>query len=286
MNLHISEPGTRREIGWPTTGWALLDVFLIGIMNRRLLMSVVRRDVASRYRGATLGVLWMIGAPLAMVAAYSFVIAGVFGLRVGSTDDVRSTVIGLWACLGAWQLFAETANRSSGMMFDNGALVKRTSFPLALLPIAVVITSFVGVIVSYALISCLFILLLGAPPLTWLLIPLAFVPLAVFALGTSYFLASIGTFVRDVRHAVPLAVQVGMLVTPILYPADRIPKVLSWFSLINPLTPIFETIRALVLGSSSAPWDRLAVVTAVSIVFCVFAYALFRKRSPEFADVV
>ncbi|MNU37773.1 Teichoic acid translocation permease protein TagG [compost metagenome] len=286
MNLHISEPGTRREIGWSTTGWAFLDVFLTGIMNRRLLMSVVRRDLASRYRGAMLGVLWMIGAPLAMVAAYSFVIAGVFGLRVGGADDVRSTVIGLWACLGAWQLFSETANRSSGMMFDNAALVKRTSFPLALLPISIVITSFVGVIVSYALISCLFVLLIGFPPVTWLLMPLAFVPLAVFALGTSYILASLGTFVRDVRHAVPLAVQVGMLVTPILYPADRIPKVLSWFSVINPLTPIFETVRALMLGSMAAPWERLAVVTAVSMIFCVLAYALFRKRAPEFADVV
>lgn len=286
MNLHISEPGTRREIGWSTTGWAFFDVFLIGVMNWRLLVSVVRRDLSSRYRGAALGALWMIGAPLAMVAAYSFVIAGVLGLRVGGGDDVRSTVVGLWACMSAWQLFSETANRSSGLMFDNAALVKRTAFPLALLPISVVITSFVGVIVSYALISCIFVLLIGMPPITWLLMPLVFVPLGVFALGTSYILASLGTFVRDVRHAVPLAVQVGMLVTPILYPADRIPKVLSWFSAINPLTPIFETVRALMLGSTTAPWERLAIVTAVSLVFCVLAYALFRKRSPEFADVV
>lgn len=286
MKTHISEPGTRREIGWPTTGWSFIDVFLTGFMNRRLLMSVVRRDVSSRYRGATLGVLWMVGSPLAMVAAYSFVIAGVFGLRVGGADDVRSTVIGLWACLAAWQLFAETANRSSGMMFDNAALVKRTSFPLALLPIGIVMTSFVGVIVSYSLISLLYLFLVGVPPLTWLLMPVAFVPLAIFGLGTSYFLAAIGTFLRDVRHAVPLAVQVGMLVTPILYPADKIPKMLAWFSVINPLTPIFETIRALVLGNMSAPWERLGIVAGVAVVFCVFSYALFRKRSSEFADVV
>jgi lipopolysaccharide transport system permease protein len=286
MNQHISEPGTRREIGWATTGWAFLDVFLIGIMNRRLLMSVVRRDIASRYRGASLGILWMIGSPLAMVAAYGFVVAGVFGMRVGAAADVRSTVIGLWACISAWQIFAETANRSSSLMLDNGALVKRTSFPLALLPISVVFTSFVGVLVSYALISILFVIMVGMPPLTWLLMPLAFVPLAIFALATSYLLASVGTFVRDVRHAIPLGVQVGMLVTPILYPADRIPQVLSWFSLVNPLTPVFETIRALMLGSATAPWERLGVVTVVSVVFCILAFALFRKRSPEFADVV
>lgn len=286
MTTHISEPGTRREIGWVPTRWALIDVFLIGIMNRRLLMSVVKRDLSSRYRGATLGVLWMIGSPLAMVAAYSFVIAGVFGLRVGNADDVRSTVVGLWACLAAWQLFAETANRSSAMMFDNAALVKRTSFPLALLPLAVVMTSFVGVLVSFTLISLLFLFLVGTPPLTWLLMPFAFAPLAIFALGSSYLLAAVGTFVRDVRHAIPLAVQVGMLLTPILYPADRIPKILEWFSIINPLTPIFETIRALVLGNLNAPWERLGVVAAVAVVYCVLSYSLFRKRSSEFADVV
>lgn len=286
MTLHISQPGTRREIGWTPTGWALVDVFLVGFMNRTLLLSVVRRDVSSRYKGSTLGVLWMIGSPLAMVAAYSFVIAGVFGLRVGSGDDIKATVVGLWACLAAWQLFSETANRSSGMMFDNSAMVKRTSFPLALLPQAVVLTACVSVSVSYALVSVIYIALIGFPPITWLVMPLAFVPLALFALGTSYLLAAVGTFIRDVRHAIPLCVQVGMLVTPILYPADRIPSALAWFSLLNPLTPVFESIRALMLGSGSAPWERLGVVTLVAVVFCIGSYILFRKRSPEFADVV
>jgi ABC-type polysaccharide/polyol phosphate export systems, permease component len=286
MTLYFSEPGTRREIGWKPTGWAFIDFFLIGIMNARLLSTITRRDVTTRYKGAALGALWMIGSPLAMVAAYSFVIAGVFGMRVGAGDSVKETIIGLWACLAAWQLFAETSNRSSSLMIDNAALVKRTSFPLALLPIAAVITAGLGVLVSYSLVAMIYICLMGVPPLTWLLMPIPFVSLAIFALGVSYLLVSIGTFVRDVRHAVPLCVQVGMLVSPILYPADRIPSALAWLSAINPLTPIFETIRALMLGNISAPWEKLAAVTIVGIVISVASFTLFRKRTPEFADVV
>lgn len=285
MNMHVSEPGTRREIGWQPTGWAFPDLFLIPIMNFRLLATVVRRDVSSRYRGAALGAVWMVGAPLAMVAAYGFVVAGVFGMRIGSGANVLDTVFGLWACLSAWQVFAETANRASGMMFDNAALVKRTAFPLALLPVSSLLTAICGAIVSYALISAIYLALAGWPPLTWLALPLAFVPLCLFALGTSYLLAAIGTFVRDVRHAVPLAVQVGMLVSPILYPADKIPAAIGWVSLINPLTPVFEAVRSAMLGEALHGW-RIAATTAVAAAYCVATFHLFRKRAPEFADVV
>lgn len=285
MTAYISLPGTRREIGWQPTGWALVDIFLVGVMNRRLLGAVVRRDVSARYRGAALGFVWMIGAPLAMVAAYGFVVAGVFGMRMGAGANVLETVFGLWACLAAWQVFAETANRASGMMFDNAALVKRTAFPLALLPISSLFTAFIGACVSYALIFAVYLALVGVPPLTWVLLPATFFPLALFSLGSSYLLASLGTFVRDVRHAVPLAVQVGMLVSPILYPADKVPQSIAWISLLNPLTPVFEAIRSAMLGEG-LHWSRLALVTAVSLAYCVVTFKLFCKRAPEFADVV
>lgn len=285
MNMHISEPGTRREIGWTPTGWSFVDLFLVGFKNSRLLMPIVRRDVSARYRGATLGLVWMIGAPLAMVAAYGFVVAGVFGMRIGSGGNVLETVFGLWACLSAWQIFAETANRSSGMMFDNAALVKRTAFPLALLPISSLMTALCGAGVSYALIFVIYMALSGWPPVSWLALPVAFVPLCLFSLGTSYLLASIGTFVRDVRHAVPLCVQVGMLLSPILYPADKVPSAIAWISMVNPLTPVFEAVRAAMLGGD-LNWARVATVTGVAAVYCVSTFHLFGKRSPEFADVV
>jgi lipopolysaccharide transport system permease protein len=285
MTTHISQPGTRREIGWKPTGWAFLDLFLVGFMNFGLLASVVRRDVSARYRGAALGAVWMVGAPLAMVAAYGFVVAGVFGMRTGAGSNVLETVFGLWACLSAWQVFAETANRASGMMFENAALVKRTAFPLALLPISSLLTALVGACVSYALIIVIYVTIAGWPPLTWIALPAAFVPLCLFSLGTSYLLAALGTFVRDVRHAVPLAVQVGMLVSPILYPADKVPSAIGWVSLVNPLTPVFEAIRSAMLGDG-LHWSRLVVVTAVAAVYCVSTFHLFRKRAPEFADVV
>jgi lipopolysaccharide transport system permease protein len=227
----------------------------------------------------------MIGAPLAMVAAYGFVVAGVFGMRIGAGGNVLETVFGLWACLSAWQVFAETANRASGMMFENAALVKRTAFPLALLPISSLLTALIGTCVSYALIFAIYVVLAGCPPLTWISLPAAFVPLALFSLGTSYLLASLGTFVRDIRHAVPLAVQVGMLLSPILYPADKVPSVIKWVSQLNPLTPVFEAIRSSMLGEG-LHWSQLASVTAVAAVYCVATFHLFRKRAPEFADVV
>lgn len=207
-------------------------------------------------------------------------------MRMGSSGNVLETMFGLWSCLAAWQLFSETCNRSAAAITENAPLVKRTAFPLGLIPVAVLSSSAIGTLVSYLLILGVHILVVGMPPVGWALLPMAIVPLMLTSLGTAYVLATAAVFVRDVRHALPLVLQVGLLVTPVLYPADRIPPALSWISKLNPLTPMFEALRAFVLGGEWTGWRALALVAAASVAYVAAAYKIFNTFKPEFADVV
>lgn len=60
------------------------------VENRRLLGSLVVRDVATRYRGTVFGLFWLFAYPLLMLAVYAFVFGGVFNARWGSGGTLKS----------------------------------------------------------------------------------------------------------------------------------------------------------------------------------------------------
>ena len=49
-----------------------------------LVESLVRRELAARYRGSVLGLVWALVTPAVMIAIYTFIFAGVFGARFGA----------------------------------------------------------------------------------------------------------------------------------------------------------------------------------------------------------
>jgi len=54
--------------------------------NRWLLKSLVKRDVARRYKGAVLGLFWSFITPLFMLAVYTFAFSVVFQARWGEME--------------------------------------------------------------------------------------------------------------------------------------------------------------------------------------------------------
>jgi lipopolysaccharide transport system permease protein len=285
MEEHVSVPGSRREIGYPARGFAALDLVLGLFHNRRFIKTVARRDLTAKYRGAFLGILWMVGTPAALALAYGFMTVGVFGSRLDGTDT-KGTFVALWFSVSLWQFFAETVGRSAAVVSDNAALVKRSPFPLAALPPAVLATSAIGLAVSFLIGAAAYALLIGIPPASWMFVPLILLPFVLFTLAAAYLVAAIGAFSKDIRYILPLALTIGMLVTPVLYPSSRIPAVLSPLATFNPMTPVFDALRSCVLGNAVFSLTPVLTMALVGFAAAVLAFRFFSSKSPEFADVL
>ena len=54
------------------------ELFKSLISNRRLIYTLTRREVISRYRGSVLGLLWSFFTPVLMLVVYTFVFSVVF----------------------------------------------------------------------------------------------------------------------------------------------------------------------------------------------------------------
>ena len=119
-----------------------------------------------------------------------------------------------------------------------------------------------------------------------LLVPVLVVPVMLLGLGLSWFLASMGVFLRDLTHTVGLAVTALMFVSPVFYPLGAIPEAPRKILALNPLAPLIEQARAMaVLGTFPDAAHWLVLLGATFLVAWAGLWWFMRTKH-AFADVV
>lgn len=256
----------------------------------RLLMQLVRRDFASRYKGASLGLLWAVISPLLMLSVFSFVFGTIFGSKWMGLDHGGGKLgfaVVLFAGIAVHSCLAEVSVRTVGMVRSNPNFVKKVVFPLELLIAATVISQFMHFLVAFALVligACLVGMVHGPSDvmvaIAWML-PLV---LLSFALGFAW--AGTGTYLRDLEQGVAFVSSMFLFLSPIFYPIEVVPpRYLPIFNL-NPLTPIVTGIREALFDGGTLHMQSYLVVSGVSLVAAVVAFAAFLRLKKGFADAI
>lgn len=255
--------------------------------NRRLIGRLARREVESRYRGTMAGALWSVLTPLLTVATYSFVFTQVFQPRWVIPEGAETNfVMLLFSGMLLFTLFSECVNRAPGLVLENVSYVKKVVFPLEILPWVVLLSALFNLAIGLVLLFGFQVLLFGLPPATALLLPLVLLPLALFSLGLTWFLAALGVYLRDLRLAVGLVTSLLMFLSPIFYPIAAVGEGMRGVLSANPLTPVLEASKDVLF------WGRVpdaAVLGGLLLVSCLVAWAgwaAFQKLRGGFADVV
>ncbi|MDZ4829026.1 MAG: ABC transporter permease [Phycisphaerae bacterium] len=255
--------------------------------HRFLAFRLAERDISSRWRGSLLGPLWGIASPLLLLAVYSFVFGLIFKSRWPSVGD-RSPpfALVLFSGLILFQLFSETVNAAPGVVRGNASFVKQIVFPLEILPFVGLLVAMFNAGVSSLVLLAGYLILFGIPPLTVLWLPVIALPLPFFALGVAWFLAALGTFVRDTVQITALLTTILMFMSPVFYSLDGVPEsyraVVRW----NPLTTIINDGRAaLFFDVAPSPWP-LVLATLGSLAAFELGFRFFRHMKDGFADVV
>lgn len=250
--------------------------------QRELLGLLVARDLSVRYSQTALGIAWVLAQPIAVAVVFSVFLAGFAAV---STDGIPSQVFYL-AGLVPWTFFASAVTRATGSIAENERLVTRVYFPRLFLPTAAVVSSAVDALLGFAALIVV-VVASGAPPeLRWLVaIPFfAFLVVVAFALGLV--LAAMNARFRDVRHAVPFALQLGLFASPIAYPLSVVPPSIRPFASINPLAPIVEGIRWSFTGRGTIDATSLLVAAFVTLALLVVGLRTFASVERTIADVV
>jgi lipopolysaccharide transport system permease protein len=253
-----------------------------------LTLQLIKRQLEQRYRGSVLGVLWSFLTPLAMLAVFTFVFAVVLQARwAGSTaSSTLEFAIILFAGLITFNLFAEVVQPAPGLIVSQPNLVKKVVFPLEILPVVAVGAALVQAGIAYSLLMALQIGFGSGFHPAALLAPILVIPLVLFTLGLSWFLAALGVYVRDVGQIIPPLVTALMFLTPVFYPATTLPEWIRPILAYNPLAFSVEGVRdAVVFGRFP---DIVTWLLGLAGGLCVAAlgYAFFQKTRKGFSDVL
>jgi len=252
-----------------------------------LAFQLARRDIAVRYRGTSLGWLWALFTPLLMLGVYTLAFKYIFKVRwPGVGDSPVDFALQLFAGLIIFQAAADCWSRSSRIISEQPNLVKKVVFPLALLPWAPVLNAVFHAGVSMVLLLLVTALWGFSPSVQWCLLPLLLLPLAFLLWSVSLLLATLGVFMRDLTQVVSLVIGLLQFLTPIFYPSTSLPPFFQGLLAWNPLTVFIEQVRAIVFNVQGPTFNMWLQSLAVSAVFSVLAYAIFRRVRGGFADVI
>lgn len=268
----IIEPKRGLRGLFPPDLWEYRDLFVL----------LTLRDLRVRYKQTAFGALWAVFQPVLLMV--------VFSVFLGRLADVPSSglpyTLFAFSGLVPWTYFAQSLSSSASSLVDNERLVTKVYFPRLLLPTSSSASYLLDLAIGQVLV--LGMVLYHDLPIraAVLVIPIAGLLLYVISLSVSIGLAALNVRYRDVRYAIPFAIQVLLFLTPVVYPAELVRGTWRLFYAANPLVGFLAVYRWAVLGTDLPAASTLAVsFVAMLVLLCASLY-YFRRVERSFADVI
>src|SRR5216684_781498 len=250
--------------------------------NRRLMRSMVRRDILARYRGSFAGAVWTFLNPLLLMATYFFVFGVVMQSHIGADRSRSGFILYFLAGMMPWLAFAEAVGRSPHVILEHRNFVKKLVFPLETLPANLVISGAVTELFALAIFVAGLLIARGAVPITALLLPVLLIPPLLLTAGLCWFLAALGVFMRDLTQIIGFVLNLVFFLTPILYADTALPAAAQKILGVNPVYVLVRGYRAIFLEKQAPEAASLAVLWIASAVLAACGYLWFRRLRKSF----
>lgn len=247
-----------------------------------LLSALVRRDLSLRYQNSFMGFGWAVFAPLLQMLIFSVVFTRVVPLDTGGTPYPVYAYVGLWS----WNLFAASLRFAGTSLTANPNLVTKVYFPREILPFSAVLVS----LFDFAVASTVLGLLMWyyGIEVGW---SIAFIPVIVvvqlaFTVGLALLVSMAHLFYTDVKHIFELVLTVWMFATAVLYPVERIGGTLGRVLQVNPMTPIIDAYRDVLLRGTLPEAAPFTAAAAVAFLTFLVSWILFHRAEFRFAEEI
>jgi lipopolysaccharide transport system permease protein len=248
---------------------------------REILYFLAWRDIKVRYKQAALGVAWAVLQPVATMVIFAFI----FGRLAGIPSNGVPYKLFSFSALVLWTYFSVTLGTVGNSLVANSSLVTKIYFPRVLLPASSALGGLLDLVVSSVLLIVMMFYYRVTPHWSMLLAPLFVVQTALLVLGTGMLLAAINVRYRDVKYTLPFITQLGLFVTPVIYPMSFFPARYQTLLALNPMTGIVEGFRSCLFGNP-LDWGLVGCSWAVTLALMVIGGLHFRSTERVFADIV
>ncbi len=241
---------------------------------------MTRRDLLLRYKQTVMGFGWAIFMPLVNTAVFSVIFTRVAPLEMSMPYPLFA-----YCGLLAWNFSASSFRFAVQSLTSNASLVTKVYFPREIFPISSVLVSIVDFAVGATVLVALMVYYQVAPTAALLALPWVLAVHIMFTLAISLLLAMANLFYRDVKYLFELVLTVWMFVSAVLYPVSQVGGMMGRLMRINPMTPILEAYRDVLLRGH-APNQAFLVTTIFAAAFLLIAWVIFHRAEYAFAESV
>lgn len=248
---------------------------------RELLYQMTRRDLLLRYKQTVMGFGWAVFMPVINTILFSVVFMRVAPIDVGVPYPLFA-----YTGLLAWNFFASSLRFSVSSLTANINLVAKVYFPREIFPFSAVIVSAVDFAVGALLLVAMMVYYGIVPTSALLFLPVVIAVQIVLTSAVALLLAMANLFYRDVKYLFEVVITVWMFATSVLYPMDRVTGWAGTLLRLNPMTPIVDAYRAVLLRGELPAMMPIAVTGVVSIALLASVWLLFHRSEFQFAEYI
>lgn len=269
----------------------LLDLRLKEIWQYKdLIFMFLKRNFNSAYKQTVLGPLWFLITPLLSSSMHTLVFGKIANI---STDGVPQFLFYLCSNAG-WSYFSGCLTSTAGTFTGNAGLFGKVYFPRLVSPITSVIYGLLSFSVQLLLVAVAMVIFayrgtVIIPNSSIILLPLLVIQMALLGLGVGIIISSITTKYRDLSILVGFGMQLWMYATPVVYPVSQVVSLngmLEKLIMLNPVSPIINNFRYVILGSGRFEWYYWGISWIVTAVVLFVGLIIFNRIEKTFMDTV
>jgi lipopolysaccharide transport system permease protein len=243
----------------------------------QLTMHLALREVSARHRFTTLGWLWPLARQLAQFAVLLLVFTSVVDL------NIRDYPAFLFTGLVAWSWFASGLTDGTGSLIAHRHLLFRPRCPAAVLPVAAAAVALIDALIALPVLLGI-VAVNGDLAPTVLFLPVLAVIQLLLVCGLAWLASAASVYLRDVTQIVIVGLLLLFYLTPVFYETARVPDDYEWVIRLNPLTPLLEGYRDVLVQGHLPPAGPLLAVAATGVAAAVLGLVVFQRLRRGFVD--
>lgn len=240
------------------------------------------RETLVRYRVAWLGLAWTLLPTLTLLFALTLAFSNTFQGSTGENPYFLFTLAGLVP----WTFTTAAISRSATALVGNSDLVTRVYVPREVFPVAAlgvrVFDFGIGLVLFWGL--SLWTGHFTAAGLVYL--PLVLAVHLAFLFAAALLLSAVAVPVRDVTYAMNYITLIGLFLTPVCYPLQSLSPGRRFLLHLNPMTPIIEAYRDVLLRGEPPFTFSFLGVSVFSFLLAVGAYFFFKRIESRIVEIL
>lgn len=246
---------------------------------REMILSLVKRDLKSRYKGSILGFFWMFLNPLLQLMVYTIVFSTIMRM------NIEKFYLFMFVALVPWLFFSTCLSAGTTVVFSQQDMVKKIYFPREVLPIAFTLSQFVNMLLSFLVIFIVVIFSgIDISLINFLYLPVVMLIEFILALGITFLVSALTVYFRDLEHILGIVSMAWMYLTPVIYPVDMVPDQFIKLFYLNPMTTVVIAYRDILYYGQAPRISTLLNAAIWSVVVLVVGKVSFSRLQRHFAE--